>query len=57
MKKKTFWIIVGIVAILLLILLVWQTMKISSIASAGGIAKTGASAVQAASSSGMVGGC
>ena len=32
MDKKTFWIIVGIAIVILLILVVWQTAKISSIA-------------------------
>jgi len=55
MEKKTFWLIIGIAIAILLIVVVWQTAKISSIASstANVIQSTG----QASSSSGMVGGC
>lgn len=58
MDKKTFWIIVGIGIAVLLVLVVWQAVRISSISSTGDIASSAASAVQsAASSGGMVGGC
>jgi len=58
MDKKTFWIIAGIVIAILVILVIWQTMKINGLGSATSVAQSTASAAQtAASSSGMVGGC
>jgi hypothetical protein len=59
MDKKTFWIIAGVIIVLLLVFLIWQTGQINSIASSSNIANSAAGvptrAVQ--SSSGMVGGC
>ncbi len=55
MEKKTFWIIAGVIIVLLLAFLVWQTGQINSIASATNPASVPGRVVQ--SSSGMVGGC
>ena len=59
MDKKTFWVIAGIVIAVLLILVVWQTIQISSISTAENIARstTQAASSAASSSGGMVGGC
>ncbi len=35
MKKKTFWIITGIVLAVLALLVIWQTMQINTITSSG----------------------
>ena len=56
MEKKTFWMVAGIVIAILLIFVIWQTIQINSLSSAGGsVANTASSAAQ--SSGGMVGGC
>ena len=57
MNKKTFWIIAGIVIAVLLILVIWQTVKISSISSVGSVASSAVQSASASSSGGMVGGC
>lgn len=60
MDKKTFWIAAGIIIAVLLILVIWQTVKISEISSATSAAQTIATGVQSAATSasnGMVGGC
>ncbi len=60
MDKKTFWIIVGIAIAILVVLLVWQTVKIGELSSATNVARTAGSAASSAASSGgsgMVGGC
>jgi len=60
MDKKTFWIVVGIAIAVLVIFAVWQTAKISTIASSAGSvvgSVSQATSSAASSGSGMVGGC
>jgi len=55
MKKKTFWILVGIAGAILLALVIWQTMNINALVSGGATQSAASSA--ASSYGGMVGGC
>ncbi len=57
MDRKTFWIVIGVVIAILLILVIWQTVKISGISAAGNVVKTAGQLASSSSSGGMVGGC